>query len=263
MTRIVAAIGRILNASKRNVPDQGGDLLKKYLFISLFIHIALVAALSISYSRAIKPVTPSGPYEVSLVEFEKPKPETTAIKKTPPKKPEIKPEPVVKKEEEQPKEVVKIKPKPKKRAEEPKKIEPEPKQEQEKRPEQTAAPDSLLAESQEPVQTPGVGGFQVDSPNFNFNYYLELLRDKIQKNWKPPTGMPAGGEFITATVRFRVRRDGMIIGAGVEESSGLAFFDQSALRAVLNSNPAPPLPRAYDEDRLGVHVSFVFGEGSP
>jgi protein TonB len=213
--------------------------------------------------------------------MEKPKPKTATPVKPPAQKPETKHEPVVKKEEpkkeperkqeeEQPKDVVKIQPKPKTppvepkkeepKKEEPKTKEPEPQPESENRP--SEAVENPPPQKEEAAQTPGVSGFQVDSPNFNFNYYLEMLRDKIQKNWKPPTGMPSKGEFIAAKVKFTVRRDGMIIGVNVEDSSGLAFFDQSALRAVLNSNPAPPLPRAYDEDRLGVHVSFVFGEGN-
>ena len=281
MNRFIAAIGEILNPSRRGVAEQRGDRFRKYLFISVIIHVLLIAALSISYSRSIKPVMQSAPYEVSLVEFEKPKPEPTAVQ-SPVKKPE--PKPVEKKEEEPPKEeppeeVVEIKTTPEKK-EEPKKIVEEPKKEpqkpksepqkpEKKQPEperkietdQPPAPDSLLAERREPKQAPGVGGFQVDSPDFNYNYYLDLLRNKIQQNWKPPSGMPTKGEYITAVVEFTIRRDGMIIGVRVEESSGLAFFDQSTLRAVLNSNPAPPLPRAFDEDRLGVHVNFVFGEG--
>jgi TonB family protein len=273
MNRLIAAIGGILNASRRGVAQEHGDRFRRYLFISVMIHVVLIAALSISYSRSVKPVMQSAPYEVSLVEFEKPKPEKTAAR-PPVEKPE--PKPVEKKEEEPPKEeppeeVAKIKPTPKKE-EEPEKIVEEPKekaQKPEKKPEperktetdRPTAPDSLLAERREPKQAPGVGGFQVDSPNFNYNYYLDLLRDKIRQNWKPPSGMPTKGEYITAVVEFTVRRDGMIIGVRVEESSGLAFFDQSTLRAVLNSNPAPPLPRAFEEDRLGVHVNFVFGEG--
>jgi len=273
MNRFIAAIGGILSAYRRGIAEERGDRFRKYLFISVIIHVVLIAGLSISYSRSVKPVTQSTPYEVSLVEFEKPKPKKTAVQ-PPVEKP--KPKPVEKKEEESqkeepPEEVVKIKPAPKKE-EEPKKIVEEPRKEPqkpEKKPEpkreietdRPPAPDSLLAERPEPKQAPGVGGFQVDSPNFNYNYYLDLLRDKIRQNWKPPSGMPTKGEYITAVVEFTVRRDGMIIGVRVEESSGLAFFDQSTLRAVLNSNPAPPLPRAFDEDRLGVHVNFVFGEG--
>ena len=42
------------------------------------------------------------------------------------------------------------------------------------------------------------------------------------------------------------------------EASGYEFFDRSALRAILISDPLPPLPVGYTGSDLGVHFGFEF-----
>lgn len=282
MTRIAAAIYKILTAFVRYALGKNGtfpngsydksdDVFRKYITASVLIHVILVVALSITYRRAIKPALPVGPYEVSLVEMEKPKvsPPKQTTKKPEPKRPEQK-KVVVPKEEKKEEEAVKIKPKVTKKPEEKKpehkkpeqkpQSKPETKKEPEPKDNQPPSPDSLLAKVKDATPTPSVSGIQIDSPSFNFNYYLTMLQMKIQNNWNVPNGLPVSEGSIIATVKFTIRTDGTITGVDVEESSGMRFFDQSALRAVMNSNPAPPLPRAYNEDRLGVHVNFVFRE---
>lgn len=263
MGKIISAIKRILTPSANGSSDRREEEFNRYLLASLLIHFVLIVILSISYTRSFKPITPPGPYEVSLIQMELPEPTPPKPRETEQDKPKPKPQPPKEKpkeaapEEKKQEEAVKINPEIKKKPVE-KKSEPppEPETEETRRPD----PDSLLAESDDTKPGQMVGGFQVDNPNFNFNYYLAILRDKIQRNWRPPSGLPAKEDGFSAVVRFTIGRDGTISRADVEESSGLAFFDQSALRAVVNSNPAPPLPRAYGEDRLGVHVSFVFSE---
>jgi TonB family protein len=254
--------------SKNGTPEKYKDNFRRYVTLSVAFHIVLVVVLSISYTKATKAEMPMGAYEVSLMELDKPKPATTQRKEPPkpkPKPPE--PEKVVIPEPKPEKDAVKIKPKPEppepKPEEKPKEEEKKPevkKPEPVKEPPKEAEPDSVFSPKPEPDPTPSVGGIQIDNPNFKFDYYLAMLQMKIQQNWNVPNGLPVREEGVIATVKFTIRRDGSITRVDVEESSGLRFFDQSALRAVVNSSPAPPLPRAYGEDKLGVHVNFVFKE---
>ena len=66
------------------------------------------------------------------------------------------------------------------------------------------------------------------------------------------------GRLVKATVYFRIHRDGQISVASVETSSGYAFFDQTAMRALLAATPLPPLPAGYTDDYLGVHFGFEY-----
>lgn len=98
----------------------------------------------------------------------------------------------------------------------------------------------------------------VDDANFEFTYYLIALRNRIGQNWTAPAGVSPGGNPAHAVIYFQIGRDGKVTNAKVEESSGVAFFDQSALRAVLISDPVAPLPLGYTNPTLGVHFAFEF-----
>ncbi len=100
------------------------------------------------------------------------------------------------------------------------------------------------------------GAVAVDARNFEFTYYLVLVRNRIAGNWAPPAGLATGGQRVRAVVYFRISRDGEVTGTRMESVSGLEFFDRSALRAVVISNPLPPLPLGFAGTELGVHFGF-------
>jgi periplasmic protein TonB len=105
-----------------------------------------------------------------------------------------------------------------------------------------------------PVGASGLqGDVAVDAPDFEFTYYLVLVRNQIAANWTPPTG---GGPSGRAVVHFRIDRDGHVSDARLESSSGVDFFDRSAVRAVILTDPLPPLPLGYNGSELGVHFGF-------
>jgi TonB family protein len=102
------------------------------------------------------------------------------------------------------------------------------------------------------------GQVAVDGSQFEFAYYLALIRSRIGQVWSPPAGLATGGAVVRAVVYFRIERDGRIAGARLETSSGVEFFDRSALRAVTLSDPMPPLPLGYGGGDLGVHFGFEY-----
>lgn len=61
-----------------------------------------------------------------------------------------------------------------------------------------------------------------------------------------------------ATLYFRIGRDGTVTLARLEDGSGIAFFDQTAMRALQSATPLPPLPAGYDGEWLGVHFGFEY-----
>jgi TonB family protein len=95
--------------------------------------------------------------------------------------------------------------------------------------------------------------------DFRFAYYLAALRNKIGSRWVPPQGLDSGRP-VRAVLYFRIGRDGQVSMTGVETSSGYAFYDQTALRALLSATPLPPLPAGYTDQYLGVHFGFEFSQ---
>ena len=100
------------------------------------------------------------------------------------------------------------------------------------------------------------GPISLDVSDFPFTYYLRQLQSKISQSWAPPRAATAGGE--RAIVVFEIGRDGQIKEPAVERSSGNAIYDQSALRAVMEASPFPPLPPEFRAPSLRVHFGFEF-----
>ena len=100
-----------------------------------------------------------------------------------------------------------------------------------------------------------VGSMGVDAADFPFSYYLSLVRDRIAGNWQPPSGL-GSGEIAQAVVYFKIARSGAVTDVRLETPSTADFFDRAALRAVVLSNPMPPLPAGFPGGDLGVHFGF-------
>jgi protein TonB len=103
------------------------------------------------------------------------------------------------------------------------------------------------------------GSIAVDASDFPFTYYLRLIQSKIGERWSPPRAAAAGGERVV--VLFEIQRDGQIREPSVERSSGNTLYDQSALRAVTEASPFPPLPPEFKASSLRVHFGFEFQPG--
>ncbi|MGE0639153.1 MAG: energy transducer TonB [Thermoanaerobaculia bacterium] len=92
----------------------------------------------------------------------------------------------------------------------------------------------------------------LDNPDFTYGYYVDQMLSMIQANWV----RPIVGSGIEATISYRIGRDGRITDVAISSSSGINSFDLAALRAVQSASPLPPLPRAFRESWLGVHLIF-------
>lgn len=98
----------------------------------------------------------------------------------------------------------------------------------------------------------GVGSVSADMPDFPYPWYLTSLRQKLWAQWS--ARMPAGE--AEAMVMFSVMRDGSIVDLRIEATSGERAFDYAAMSAVRATAPLPPLPPAFKERFLTIHVQF-------
>lgn len=97
-------------------------------------------------------------------------------------------------------------------------------------------------------------GVGVDAGNFPYMGYVNILRNKVAQNWNPqpyPSSSPK-----KVLVYFKILKDGKVENLTVKESAGVSFIDRSAIRAITNSAPFPPLPAGYADDYLGVYFMF-------
>jgi TonB family protein len=79
--------------------------------------------------------------------------------------------------------------------------------------------------------------------------YVTGVIERIRANWQP-----AGDTSWPATVNFTIERDGGIRDITIERSSGDRPFDESALRAVAQTQQVAPLPGGFPRSTLVVHL---------
>lgn len=99
-------------------------------------------------------------------------------------------------------------------------------------------------------------GFQetgIPSGNIIPLEYLESIKIALQRKWKLPEEK---NYSLTSVVSFKLKRDGTITDICLEKSSGVREFDDSALKAVMNTGRLPGLPDTYKLDCLEIAVKF-------
>jgi TonB family protein len=101
----------------------------------------------------------------------------------------------------------------------------------------------------------GISAATVDGGGFGSSYYLSLVFGRIRDLCDNPVQTSS---VVQVTIYFKILKDGQVLDAQVEKSSGIDLFDQSAMRAIISSAPLPPLPTEYRGEYLGIHLEFEY-----
>ena len=232
-----------------------GDRLVPFVIASMLLHMGATFWYVHAFRGRPIPVPKKETlYKVNLVELPKPKPvveperqereapqkpKAEEIKKIPEK---VRPREEKKKEEAPPRPVVVEEPKEEKVEEV---VEPE-----------APAPAITREKEVEAPQLTSNNPITVEVENFAFSYYLALIENRVGGMWNPPKGLVVSHPSVT--VRFEILRNGRISSPEIARSSGQSFFDLSAMRAVQEADPFPPLPDGFDGDRLTVNFIFHY-----
>lgn len=87
-----------------------------------------------------------------------------------------------------------------------------------------------------------------------FGAYAALLMQRVAERWR--TGGMEGLRVPFAVVSVDLLRNGSIRNPKLLESSGNYQLDTSALRAVTEAAPFPPLPQEYERDMVNIEFRF-------
>ena len=96
-------------------------------------------------------------------------------------------------------------------------------------------------------------GSSLDVADFCCPEYIATMLVRIRQAWNRDQG--AAGQ---AMVKFTIQRDGTLTNAEIERPSGTTTLDIAALRAVLTTKTLPPLPGAFPNPTLTVHLNFQY-----
>ena len=91
------------------------------------------------------------------------------------------------------------------------------------------------------------------------NPYWNLVKSRIVSFWTAP---PVDIKALTVMVRFRLERDGTIGSVTIEQTSGNAYFDMAAQRAVQSAVPLPRVPPELTDSYFDTYFTFSAGEAA-
>lgn len=96
---------------------------------------------------------------------------------------------------------------------------------------------------------PPKGDFKAQYPA-----YYSIVRDKIQNKWVYPEGLAEFDMLVSAHIK--IGRNGALLEAKLEESSGNQHFDDSLINAIKKAAPFPPLPEEFENRTLDAVIRF-------
>ncbi len=107
------------------------------------------------------------------------------------------------------------------------------------------------AQTEKPSPSPGGGGNLGEK-----NLYFSVIRNRIMQEWIIPENLIENIYDLKAIVNFTIYADGHISDVYLEESSGNKTFDESAIRAVKQAAPFPPLPPSLGKKSIELGIRF-------
>jgi TolA protein len=93
--------------------------------------------------------------------------------------------------------------------------------------------------------------------NLRFSQYYQSIYEKVYQSWTLPEYIMEKEGSREAIVTIKVQRDGKILSAVFEKTSGNQQFDASVMNAIKKANPLPPLPDDFRESFIEIGVRFT------
>jgi protein TonB len=231
-----------------------GSASQRFMFGSMLVHVLIAATLLALPAFKKKPHFPENALIVELAPAASPAPPATKVS-PPVKTPTPAPEPdegVRVETKEPPKQHKPPEEKPKEKpVPQPLPAEPEPQEQQAEGggPEMLGGPDA------------GHSIAAMEGGDIEFAWYRASVTAALYSNWRRPI-LSGISEPMEVSVSFEILRDGSVVNLNIDSSSGAPSLDRSALRAVTEASPLPPLPAQWRESRLSALFAFrLYPEG--
>jgi colicin import membrane protein len=87
--------------------------------------------------------------------------------------------------------------------------------------------------------------------------YMIEIQYRIQKNWSFNQQLAGGSADLEAWPAIKIMANGEIKDIWFDKRSGNSYFDEQAKKAILKSNPLPPLPKGYWRPYFEVGFHFT------
>ena len=117
-------------------------------------------------------------------------------------------------------------------------------------------PVRIFDNEKQAITSPGSGFY--DTKGYPLGDYASKVIDRITKKWYIPSNLKHSQG--RTTVVFFIDKDGRFSGTRIILGSGNNSLDLTALNAIIESDPAPPLPKDFPGDHIGAKFVFSYNE---
>lgn len=103
----------------------------------------------------------------------------------------------------------------------------------------------------------GAGGIDVGPASIlgdRYGAYANLIRERIGQHWNRSNLHSSPSQVCTVT--FTIQRNGSVTNVQITQRSGDYLLDTSSQRAILDSDPLPPLPPDFPHNQATVELNF-------
>lgn len=105
----------------------------------------------------------------------------------------------------------------------------------------------------------GSGALTLDVGDFPHAWYLRQVLQKVEQEWQRQNHTSDPPQ--KPQIYVEIQRDGSIGPPAIHKSSGNAFYDNAALRAVMGASPFPKLPDDWTKPSLRILFTFDLRRG--
>ena len=106
------------------------------------------------------------------------------------------------------------------------------------------------------IGSPSGSGLSSGQFQSRVQVYQAEIAYQVQKNWVFSELMSGGRTDLEAILGFKIRPNGEISDIWFDQRSGNTYLDESAYRAIVKSNPLPPLPAGLFDGDYTVGIRF-------
>ncbi len=98
----------------------------------------------------------------------------------------------------------------------------------------------------------------LDTTETKYASYFARIKHQIERVWTYPIEAAQRGISGQITLRFRISKDGNLLGVWLVDKSGHEILDFAALKAVKEAAPFYPFPLNIQKERLSILATFIY-----
>jgi periplasmic protein TonB len=98
----------------------------------------------------------------------------------------------------------------------------------------------------------------LDTTEVKYASYFARIKHQIERVWIYPSDAAQKGISGVLSLKFRISKDGNLMGVYIIDKSGYEILDVAALKAVKEAAPFYPFPKNIHREKISILANFVY-----